>query len=167
MELKLAQKIASKYLELLRPFCLPGRCVVAGSVLREKPEPKDIEIVCIPTDDKIISFIEVMESLQKVKGEATGKYTQRILPEGINLDLFMVTPENWGYILAIRTGPAGYSKYLVDTWKRCGYKGIDGMLTKNGVPIPVREEKDLFDLLGLEWVDPQYRMDIQDKFILT
>jgi len=100
--------------------------------------------------------------LTKVKGDPTGKYTQRILPEGINLDLFMATKDNWGYILAIRIGPDGYSKYLATTWVRLGYKGIDGMLTKDGEPVPVPEEKDLFWLLGLEYVEPEYRLNIQE-----
>lgn len=182
MELKKAEKIAQKYVDLLAPFC--ERIEIAGSVRRKKPEVGDIEIVCIPkkmivsdvadeffefpTREIIHSgFIEIVNALTKIKGEPTGKYTQRILPEGINLDLFMANKDNWGYILAIRIGPDGYSKYLADTWVRMGYKGIDGMLTKNGVPIPVYEEKDLFWLLGLEYVEPEYRLNIQqDRFEL-
>ena len=35
-----------------------------------------------------------------MKGEPTGKYTQRRLPEGLTLDLFMADANNWGLILA-------------------------------------------------------------------
>lgn len=108
-------------------------------------------------------FVQAVNMLEKVKGEPTGKYTQRILPEGINLDLFMANKDNWGYILAIRIGPDGYSKYLADTWVKQGYKGVDGMLIKNGQPIPIPEEKDLFWLLGLEYVEPEYRLNLRQS----
>lgn len=176
MELLKAEKIANKYLQLLSPFC--DRIELAGSVRRKKPEVGDIEIVCTPKRINVIEdieemfsdstreevhpeFVKIINSLQKVKGEPTGKYTQRILPEGINLDLFMANKDNWGYILAIRIGPDGYSKYLASTWVRQGYKGIDGNLTKDGDIIPVYEERDLFWILGLEYVEPEYRLNIQ------
>ncbi|MEW6507205.1 MAG: hypothetical protein AB1432_05610 [Bacteroidota bacterium] len=179
MELRKAEKIAQKYIDLLAPFC--ERIEIAGSVRRRKPEVKDIEIVCIPKKEIVLEdvddffkeekdsyeihpeFIREINKLEKIRGEPTGKYTQRILPEGINLDLFMATKDNWGYILAIRIGPDGYSKYLANTWVKLGYKGVDGMLTKNGVPIPVYEEKDLFWLLGLEYVEPEYRLNIRSE----
>jgi len=179
MKLTKAERIAKKYLDLLAPFC--ERIEIAGSVRRKKQEVKDIEIVCIPMQEIVLEnsddffdeskhvyqvhheFINEVNKLEKIKGEPTGKYTQRILPEGINLDLFMATKDNWGYILAIRIGPDGYSKYLADTWVRQGYKGVDGMLTKNGKPIPVLEEKDLFFLLGLEYVEPEFRMNLRQN----
>ncbi|NJD23354.1 MAG: hypothetical protein FIA82_11915 [Melioribacter sp.] len=98
--------------------------MIAGSIRREKKESGDIEIVCMPKNILIDDpermftqtlvrhpeFVKIINSLEKVKGDAEGKYTQRILPEGIKLDLFTATPDNWGYILAIRTGPEGFSK---------------------------------------------------------
>ncbi|MEW6506379.1 MAG: hypothetical protein AB1432_01405 [Bacteroidota bacterium] len=179
MELSKAEKIAQKYVDLLAPFC--NRIEIAGSVRRKKPEVKDIEIVVIPKKEIVLEnaedffaeskhikqvhpgFIEEVNKLEKVKGEPTGKYTQRLLPEGINLDLFIANEDNWGYILAIRIGPDGYSKYLADIWVRQGYKGVDGMLTKNGVPISIPEEKDLFWLLGLEYVEPEYRLNLRQN----
>lgn len=179
MELHKAEKIAQKYVALLAPYC--ERLEIAGSVRRKKPEVKDIEIVCIPMQEIVIEksedlfdeskhnyqvhreFVGAVNRLEKIKGEPTGKYTQRLLPEGINLDLFIANKDNWGYILAIRIGPDGYSKYLADTWVRQGYRGIDGTLTKNGKPIPVPEENDLFRLLGLEYVEPEYRLNLRQN----
>jgi len=176
MELTKAEKIAKKYVDLLAPFC--QRIEIAGSVRRKKPEVKDIEIVCISKVIDIIdtgtlfgtqelithpNFVYEVNKLEKVKGEPTGKYTQRILPEGINLDLFIANRDNWGYILAIRIGPDGYSKYLASTWVKQGFKGVDGNLTKNGEIIPVREERDLFWILGLDYVDPEFRMNLQEE----
>src|SRR3989304_1550303 len=101
MKLAQAQDIAEKYLNLLRPHCL--RIEIAGSIRREKLDVKDIEIVCIPQD--VAGFVAQVKQWPKVRGEPTGKYTQRNLPEGIKLDLFMAEERNWGNILLIRTGP--------------------------------------------------------------
>ena len=156
MKLEQAQKIAEKYLYRLGAFCL--RAEIAGSIRREKPEVKDIEIVCIPDPLYLEEFSAEVNLLEKVKGEPTGKYTQRILPEGINLDLFMANERNWGSIFAIRTGSADFShKVLACGWVRAGYKSDGGILKKDGNEFEVKEEKDLFDLIGISFVEPQSR----------
>ena len=154
MKIDEAKKIADKYVEILKPYCL--RIEIAGSIRREKPEVGDIELIAIVKDIK--KFSKEVNKLEKVKGNPTGKYTQRILPEGIKLDLFMANIRNWGLIFAIRTGSARYShEILACGWVKRGYKSINGMLTKNGREIEVREEKDLFNLIGVAYVQPNQR----------
>ena len=155
-----ALKIANKYLELLRPHC--DRIEIAGSIRRKKPEVKDIEIVCIPKPYETGLFESgiamVVNTLEKVKGELPCKYTQRILPEGIKLDLFFAEYGNWGLIYAIRTGSAEYShKVLANGWVKRGYKSIDGFLTYNGKQILVPKEEQLFSRIGLPFVEPENR----------
>ena len=158
-----ASHIAGMIVDSLRPFC--DRIEIAGSIRRQKREVGDIEIVCIPrtvmgglfgdSQERHPGFIAWVNKLEAVRGQATGKYTQRITPYGIKLDLFMATADNWGLILAIRTGSADFSaKRLAARWVQLGYHSVDGMLTRDGEPIPVREEADLFSLLGMAWVDP-------------
>ena len=161
MKLQQAKEIALKTLEQLRSHC--NRIEIAGSIRREKPEPNDIEIVAIPKPYDVGLFesgiATVVNCWEKVKGELPCKYTQRILPEGIKLDLFFATPENWGLIFAIRTGSADFSyKVLASRWAKLGYKSVNGMLTRDGKTYPVLEEKDLFEMLGLEWVEPRLRV---------
>jgi len=169
MKLAKAKAIADRYVALLAPFC--DRIKIAGSIRRKKPEVGDLEIVCIPTqvDTKAglfetgqevhPGFVAAVEALEKVKGEPTGKYTQRILPEGIKLDLFMAVPDNWGLIFAIRTGSAEYShKILARQWCRAGYVSKGGFLVQSGCVIPVLEERDLFTLIGLAWMEPSRRL---------
>ena len=150
-----ARKIALKYLNILKPYCT--RIEIAGSIRREKPEVKDIEIVAIPGN--IESFAREVNKLQKVKGEPTGKYTQRILPEGISLDLFIANEKNWGLIFAIRTGSVDFShKTLACGWVKKGCHSKDGKLSdKQGREIILREEEDLFDLIGIPFLKPELR----------
>ena len=167
MNLNQATEIAERIRAELAPHC--ERIEIAGSIRRRKPEVGDIEIVCIPKISEIglfmgydlavdDDFCVLVNRWPAVKGKPTGKYTQRILPDGIILDLFIARPENWGLILAIRTGSAGYSNHvLAYGWVKAGYRSIDGMLHKGSEKITVREERDLFDLIGLAWSDPWER----------
>lgn len=160
MKLDQAQEIAEKVKEELAPHCF--RIEIAGSIRRRKSEVKDIEIVAIPKPFEVGLFqsgiATVVNQWQKVKGELPCKYTQRILSEGIKLDLFFAERGNWGLIYAIRTGSADYShKVLANEWVRRGYKSEGGYLTHRGNQVLVPEEKDLFQRLGLEYVDPQLR----------
>jgi len=171
MRLSDAAKIAHKCLTVLKTHC--ERIEIAGSIRRQETEVGDIEIVCIPkhvivTQDALFGspaqqsitspeFIAQVEKWQEIKGHPTGRYTQRLLPEGIKLDLFMTTAQNWGYIYAIRTGPWEYSKYLVTRAKRMGYEPINGMLKYRNQQVILKEEKDLFDTLNMGYVLPQFR----------
>lgn len=155
-----ALEIAEKVKALLAPHC--ERIEIAGSIRRRKPNVNDIEIVAIPKHYDIGLFesgiATVVKQWEKVKGELPCKYTQRILPEGIKLDLFFADRENWGYIFAMRTGSADYShKVLATEWVVQGYKGVKGYLCAKGKRIAIHEEKDLFRLLGVPYVDPELR----------
>lgn len=155
-----ALKIATAALERLRPYCV--RIEIAGSIRRKKTEVKDIEIVAIPKPFGIGLFENgiamVVNQWVKVRGELPCKYTQRVLPEGIKLDLFFAEEGNWGIIYAMRTGSAEYShRVLANGWVRQGFHSEDGYLYRNGAKYEVREEEDLFKLLGLMYVEPEER----------
>lgn len=160
MKYKEALEIAQKVKALLSPHC--ERIEIAGSIRRKKPDVKDIEIVAIPKPFDVGLFesgiATIVNGWQKVKGELPCKYTQRILPEGINLDLFFAERGNWGLIYAIRTGSADYShKVLATEWVKRGYKSEGGYLFANGKQIAVPEEEDLFKRIGVPFVAPELR----------
>ena len=167
MKLEKAKRIAEAVKSEMTPYC--HRIEIAGSIRRNKPEVGDIEIVAIPKTypcglfgdmkERHPELVKLIDRWEKVKGDAaTGKYTQRILPDGIKLDIFFAIPENWGLIYALRTGSAYYSyKVLASGWVKHGYHSVDGMLTIEGVVVPVRKETELFELAGVKWVDPEER----------
>ncbi len=166
MELQQAQAIAERVRDGLAPHC--DRIEIAGSIRRRKPDVGDIEIVCIPRkirgglfQDELETspdFCALVDRWPAVKGKPTGKYTQRILPDGIKLDIFMARPANWGLIFAIRTGSADFShRRLATRWKQLGYTSVGGMLTRAGKTFAIREERDLFTLLNIPWISPEAR----------
>lgn len=173
MKLEYAKAIAEELVKQLAPHC--ERIQIAGSIRREKPEVKDIEIVAIPKPYEIGLFesgiATVVNRWEKVKGELPCKYTQRIITHsvltgsnfnvaGIKLDLFFATPKNWGLILAIRTGSADYShQVLAMGWSRKGYISIEGTLfhKTSKWERQITEEWQLFQLIGIPMPEPKDR----------
>jgi DNA polymerase (family 10) len=158
MRLSLALTIAEAIKATLSPYCV--RCEIAGSVRRKKADVGDLEIVCVPRPADILQFVPEVQNLgTTIKGDANGKYTQIALPQGIDLDLFITRPEQWGLIFAIRTGSSNFShKTLATGWVKHGYHSVDGMLCKGGRPVAVREEKDLFAIIGIPYIEPEWRI---------
>lgn len=161
MNLAEATAIAETIQAGLAPHC--HRIAIAGSVRRRKAQVGDIEIVAIPKPYDVGLFASgiapIVNRWPKIKGELPCKYTQRLLPQGIKLDLFIATAANWGLILAIRTGSAEYSHLvLARGWSARGWKSIDGMLHNSaGVAVPTPNEEDVFNAARVPWVPPERR----------
>jgi len=172
----MAKNIADRYVELLKPFC--DKIQIAGSVRRRCSRVGDIEIVCIPMETEISNglfdkkmirvkgFAKVLSDAgaEILKGDpGTGKYTQFMLKEKVQLDLFMAGHDNWGFIYMIRTGSSEFSQFMGKRWRKWGYKGVEGHLHRldaNGNPVekmPTPTEKSVFDLLGMGVVPPSKR----------
>lgn len=154
-----ANAIAEDLVNQLRPYC--SQIDIAGSIKRRKPTIGDVEIVCLPLSyDASPLFCSgiatVVNQWEKVKGELPCRYTQRILPSGMKLDLFMPDPAGYGLQLAIRTGSAEWShKRLATAWVRAGFKSEGGLLRDQaGRVLPCRTERELFERIGLKWVEP-------------
>jgi DNA polymerase/3'-5' exonuclease PolX len=115
MKLREAEAIAERVRAELAPHF--ERIEIAGSIRRRKADVGDIEIVAIPKPYEVGLFAcgiaPIVDKWPKVRGELPCKYTRRMLPEGIALDLFFATRENWGLIFAIRTGSADYSHLVL------------------------------------------------------
>lgn len=160
MNYKQALQMASQVKQELSPHC--HRIEIAGSIRRKTPEVRDIEIVCIPKPYDAGLFesgiATVINQWEKVKGELPCKYTQRIHPSGIKIDIFFAEHGNWGLIYAIRTGSAEYShKVLATGWVKKGYKSIEGYLHVDGKRINTPEETDIFDRAGIPYTEPENR----------
>lgn len=174
--LKEAAAHANEVVTALKPYCI--KIEPAGSIRRKKEDVGDIEIVCLPERQGLIlngqiqlfeavpiqqqplpEFVKIVNQWPSVKGDPRGKYTQRILPCGIKLDLFIANPDNWGLILAMRTGSSHFSMVnLACTWSAMGYEAANGVLYKDGKKFVFPEEQDLFELLHISWIEPELRI---------
>jgi DNA polymerase/3'-5' exonuclease PolX len=83
--------------------------------------------------------------------------------EGLQLDLFLAQPDNWGWIYLLRTGSADFSQRILTLWKkRHGLwrepGSVDGRLvTRGGHPVATPDEESIFTMLGIPFVAPAQR----------
>lgn len=186
MKLQPATQVANEIIDVLKPECI--RIEAAGSIRRHKPEVKDIEIVYIsktssvqmdlfgnnfqtlPHVDKVLATLiddGILAKATKIKRWGP-KYKRAIhCASRIVIELFRVEPDNLGYILALRTGPADFNKLLVTKRAHGGALPPDITL-RNGhvwhigrtnIPtkIPTPNERGFFALLNLPFILPQER----------
>jgi DNA polymerase/3'-5' exonuclease PolX len=176
IELSKANSIANAVLSHIMPSIDRGE--IAGSIRRQKDVVGDIEIVAISTQrDRLLSLLsDVGQHIKPgVPGavpwspKASAKYLRVRLQEGMNLDLFMASPENWGGLFLMRTGSGagldgnsfnGFTPGIFSRWKKLsgGGRMTDCMPTMpTGEQLWIPEEKDFFDLLEMNFVPPAER----------
>lgn len=165
--------------ELLRHGCLEAE--IAGSIRRQRPEPRDIELVACPawqndlmgepSSHNLDAWVQRQASLSPIKGggPAARYYQLQDQVTGVKVDLFVADRNNFGLILAIRTGSADFSHGLARHANRCGYHfhggrlcagfeyGINADNCRGLEVLPTPRERDVFAALGLRWVEPAGR----------
>lgn len=165
MMLHHAQEAARAVVAQLDPLC--RRIEVAGSVRRQAPEVRDLEIVCIPEVSRYLDFQRLVDSWPRVKGQPDGRYTRRkLLRHNLELDLFICSAQTWACNLAIRTGCAEFSHALVTLAQRRGLQFRDAKLWSGTRSTGVLEEEEVFHLLGLPWIEPVDRTPQAAKDLL-
>jgi DNA polymerase/3'-5' exonuclease PolX len=174
---------ADAFLHDLGRYC--ERVEVAGSLRRKTADVGDVEIVCIPkvefpqsvlpgigsqTGPKITPLYDAIDRsvwLEPRWIDGSPRMGDRYMAlrdihTRIPIDLFCVLPPaQWGVIMAIRTGPAEFSKQMMMIAKRRGYRCEDGALRdvrrENGATVETPEERDLFRTIGVAWKEPEDR----------
>jgi len=176
IDLTEANSIANSVLKHIMPAL--DRAEIAGSIRRQKEIVGDIEIVAISTQrDRLLTLLSDVG--QHIKPGVPGvvpwgpkpdaKYLRVRLQEGMNLDLFMASPENWGGLFLMRTGSGsgpdgnsfnGFTPGIFSRWKKLsgGGRMTDCMPTMpTGEQLWIPEEQDFFDLLEMNFVPPPER----------
>lgn len=168
-----AEVYASEVCLALEPHC--DKIAVVGSVRRRKQRVHDIEVVCVPkrhTDlfGQVVGvsedFIRVVNQWEAVKGEPSGRYTRRRLPllDGFNAspecDIFMADFDNFGWIMALRTGSSEFNQsFWIQKLRAAGIMSIGGYLRKmsDSSLVKVPDEDTLFRLIGCDYIRPEER----------
>lgn len=176
MTLQSAKRIADEIMQHMQPHVV--RIAPAADVRREKETIKTVELVCIPNGCKAEwltipnlfggfehvakyspysnKFINALTAYNIVKGSATGKHVT-INYCGNQVDIFMCSPDNWGYIYALRTGGKNTNMKLSVKLHTKGYECKDGWILKDGVPGVITTEEQLFALADMNILEPKYR----------
>ena len=172
-----AYLLAHSIQDIVGPWCI--RCEIGGSIRRGKANVKDIEIICQPdyevhpvdlfgnTDvhypiyDYLNKLFQAKTQARYLKGQS--RYRQYALPQGINLDLFIVIPPaQWGVVFALRTGPRDFNKWLVTPRRSGGRMPSNAIMKTAGIYmdrqlISMPHEIDFLNFLGVGFIEPKDR----------
>jgi DNA polymerase/3'-5' exonuclease PolX len=164
------------------------RIEIAGSIRRRMPSVGDVELVAVPrvhtethreglfeTRTVEVDDLQVVVDSMLLEGMLANhptdpkrgpRYSKLLhVASGLQVDLFSARASTFGLILAIRTGPANYSRFLVTEARNRGHHVAEGELHAGGggcgfVPcatVPTPEEADVFRALGLFHPIPEQR----------
>lgn len=178
--LSVAKRVADRFINYIDTVCL--YISIAGSVRRESDTVGDIEVCCVPRDEFVLGavFPDGFKGMV-VNGARLKRFKY---PEsGIQIELYVTSIQDYGRILAIRTGSSFYSHTaLAMQWNRRGWCGtVDGLRLKSECdrkstwkikpeyklsptlsPIFDTEEK-FFEFIGVKWIPPQERSWVDKK----
>lgn len=171
-----ARDLARRMVEELRPGC--QRIEVAGSIRREKPQVKDVEIVLVPEPEAGASLWTVggptpveavvqgwLDTGRMIPGGRNGPRWKTLavaLRPDVKLDLFITPPESWGLQFCLRTGPAKFSRALVSTRAKGGllpdgHRVQERRVWQGDIPLSLPEEIDFLAFCGVGWIEPSDR----------
>ncbi len=162
MNLSDADHAAAIVQKALDPVC--RHCQVAGSTRRRSPFPKDLEFVLVLDPLEMSRWPAVLRSLGRVrKGSPAGRHISiglNCVP-GINLDLFIATRENAGWIFFVRTGPPDFVKGACMRWTQVsggGHSRAGFLRQPDGTAVPTQTETDVWTLLKRRPLSPPARI---------
>ena len=158
---------------------------MAGSIRRRAPTVGDVELVGVPRHALIQADLfapgeglnqdllaarclellaeGVLAHRPDVNGRpAFGERYKRLRYRGFPLDLFSPPEECFGVVLAIRTGPAEFSRRLVTPRRQGGLlpdwlRVRAGRIWRGVVPLDTPTEASVFEALNLDWLEPEAR----------
>ena len=181
-ELSVARSVGEDLVRLLVPFC--ERIEIAGSIRRQRPQVKDIELLCVSRvrstqdlfgdlatnsyelDLKLDGLVADGTVLKK-RANKSGRYSygeqNKLLvhvPSGVPVDVFSASTENWGMSLVVRTGPKEFNVRMMSRFRELGMRGhaYGGVTDQGGTEIECPDEETVFRLLGWPWMSPERRL---------
>jgi DNA polymerase/3'-5' exonuclease PolX len=153
--LEKAVEIANEVAAKLSPYC--ERIEIAGSIRRRKLLPEDIDIVLIPKEGWNMRAVlpSLFTGIKK-----SGPKLAEFMFKGVDVDLYYATPETWGTLLLIRTGPKELNIHLCTLAQNRGWKlkaSGEGLFDSGGTRIAGDDEHSIFRALGLRYEEPWER----------
>lgn len=146
---------------------------IAGSYRRNKPISRDIDIIVSSPSSKTTAqhwelFVsKVPPQIQFMPPYAQGEDKVSTMLKYKNytckVDIFFTDPKEYMYMLLYATGSGQFNIRMRSIAKRKGYllnqRGLYKKISPNILEkVPVKNEKDLFKILGIKWLEPHERL---------
>lgn len=164
---KIKRSEINKIEQFLNNFVKQNKKVYGGYILgsyrRGKMETGDVDILLVGDDNKIIQKLlkelsekfEYIGTLSKGKKKFMGLF--RFEKYVRHIDIIYSNKEEYPAKLQYFTGSKDFNIYLRNVAIEKGYKLSDKGLFKNNKQIKLKNEKDIFTILGLEYIEPKNR----------
>lgn len=161
MNLIRAEAKAKYLLGELKPFC--EKVTIVGNVRRRKQSIEKIDILLAP---KGVTLFELMDKIVELGSEdgvkVSSKKTVALKDElgEINADLWFTTLNKWPVMLLIKTGGTKSNQRIAKLceqrkWQLSVSEGA--IFDESGKKLSIKEERDIFDLLGIPFIEPSWR----------
>lgn len=142
---------------------VPGckKCDYAGSLRRMRETVGDIDILATATDSApLMAALLGRPEVADVIGSGTTKTSIRT-DKGVQVDLRVVPPGDWGAALMYFTGSRAHNIKLRGRAVKEGLKLSEYGLfeVETGKKLASRTEKEVYKALGLPWIPPTLRED--------
>ena len=153
-----ALPVASEICRYLEPFGL--RVTYGGSLRRMKDVVHDVDILAASTDPEATkaAFLK-MPLIVDVLAQGPTKCSVR-LQNDLQVDLRVIEPKSWGAALHYFTGSKAHNIRMRERAIKLGFKLNEyGLFDSNDVWVSGTEEADVFETLGLPYIQPVLRED--------
>ena len=159
MNLGVAFPVARGIVEALRKKVGSKKIEWAGSLRRMRENIGDIDILATGPDlDKIIHGFTHLPEVKEIL--ASGETKASVIVEGgMQIDLRVVQESSYGAALQYFTGSKGHNIHLRGIAKARGIKINEYGVFKGDRRIGGKEEKEVYDALGMKWMEPELRED--------
>jgi DNA polymerase (family 10) len=159
MNLGVAFPLAKRIVEALREKTGFRKIEWAGSLRRMRENIGDIDILATgPNHEKIVHTFTHLPEVKEVL--ASGETKASVIVEGgVQIDLRVVEEDSYGAALQYFTGSKGHNIHLRGIAKAKGIKINEYGVFKGEKKIGGKEEKDVYKILGMAWIEPELRED--------
>jgi len=159
MNLGVAFPVAKRIVETLRQKTGSKKIEWAGSLRRMKENIGDIDILATGANkEKIVQTFTHLPEVKEVL--ASGETKASVIVEGgTQIDLRVVEEDSYGAALQYFTGSKGHNIHLRGIAKAKGLKINEYGVFKGKRKIAGKEEKDVYRVLGMDWMEPELRED--------
>lgn len=146
------------------------KMVVAGSYRRKKPTSGDIDILLLSDKITLKQIIDFLNKKNMIAVNLTrdGNYKYLSIAKWPNedcgdhpfrLDILLVPRDEWATSIAYFTGSYEYNTAMRQRALDLGYKTLNEhhLKRRDGTNVKLDKEEDLWNILGLDYVEPEYR----------
>ena len=142
---------------------VPGctRCAYAGSLRRMRETVGDVDVLATADDSApLTAALTALPYVTDVIASGPAKASVRTAG-GLQVDLWVVPPEDWGAALVYFTGSKAHTVRLRTMAVKAGLKLSEYGLVRagDGAVVASASEEEVYAALGLPWIPPPLRED--------